>query len=138
MTLKIIEPLQRLICTEACVASDDFYFVYDQANCLAHPTLKNPNKPDVPLFLKPYYLIEKHVDVLNTLLIDDNLEKAMYNPFFTCIAPLPFEGDPKDTTLLEKLKPWLEGLQMYDGTIQDYVQENPFNTNVKGLNCLLN
>lgn len=70
-------------------------------------------------------MIEEISDPINTLLIDDTPEKAMYNPEYTCISPKSFQGDPDDVYLEQTLRPYLEGLVDFPGTVQEYVQNNP-------------
>ena len=127
MTYQNVQNLRRLISAETGLDENEFYFVYDQWQCFVHLTETNPTKANVPLYVKDYDRIELPIEPFNTLLIDDTPSKAMYNPHYTCISPIPFEGDPSDNFVVGQLKPWLQGMENYSGTIQDYVQENPFN-----------
>ncbi|KAI5074746.1 hypothetical protein GOP47_0010707 [Adiantum capillus-veneris] len=65
-------------------------------------------------------------DPLNTILVDDNPEKAIENPPHTLVTVRSYDGASNDNVLLMNLLPYLEGLHAYPGLATDYIKNTPF------------
>ncbi|KAI5065344.1 hypothetical protein GOP47_0020039 [Adiantum capillus-veneris] len=65
-------------------------------------------------------------DPLNTILVDENPEKAIENPPHTLVTVRSYDGASNNNVLLMNLLPYLEGLHAYPGLATDYIKNTPF------------
>ncbi|XP_010937645.1 uncharacterized protein [Elaeis guineensis] len=113
-------------------------FSWDESKCTytGFKTIENKHKPLVLKELKKLWDKEEHdlpwdkgqYSPSNTLLVDDSPYKALCNPPYTAIFPLPYHFEDVDDNSLGPegdLHVYLEGLAMADD-VRHYVREHPF------------
>ena len=63
---------------------------------------------------------------MQTLFIDDTLEKGQLKPKFTCILPASHIGKSNNNELPELLLKYLKELATFKGIVPEFVNNNPY------------